>query len=201
MIRRSTLVLVVIFAALAVGAIFWQRSQDKKGPAANATATPGSQLLFHFDGNISGLRLERTSGGMLELTRDEQGAWKLVDPKADETDIAAVESAVSQLISTPVISTLEQGPSMEAAGLTTPAYRLLINLDDGSQVVVNIGNVTPIGNGYYVLVSQQGMSIASKFSLDPILKLLDNPPIKLTDTPIPESGTQNAPGVNVTPAP
>jgi hypothetical protein len=198
MIRRSTLVLLVIFAAFVAGALFWQRSQDKK-EAAEATATPGSQLLFHFKGNITGLRLERTSGGVLELDRDAQSAWKLIYPKADETDSAAVEAAVSQLISVPVISTLEEGPSMEAAGLTIPAYRLLINLDDGSQVVMNVGNVTPTGGGYYVLVSQQGISIVSKYSLEPFLKLMDNPPVKLPATP--EPGDQNMPGVILTPAP
>ena len=198
MIRRSTLVLLVLFVILAAGAIFWQRSQNKKAPA-DATATPGSQLLFDFKGNINGLRLERTSGGLLELSRDEQGTWQLVYPKADETDVAAVEAAVSQLISVPVISTLEEGPSMEAAGLATPAYRLLINLDDGSQVVVNIGNVTPTGAGYYVLVSQQGMSIVSKYSLEPFLKLLDNPPVKPTATPT--ASDQLMPGVSLTPTP
>lgn len=200
MIRRSTLVLLVIFVALVAGTIFWQRSQVNKA-AAETTATPGSQLLFHFKGNIAGLRLERTSGGLLELGRDAQGAWQLVYPKADGTDVAAVEGAVSQLISTPVLSTLEEGPSMEAAGLATPVYRLLINLDDGSQTVMNIGNVTPTGTGYYVLVSQQGISIVSKVSLEPILKLLDNPPIMPTSTPTPEAGSQNTPGVSLTPAP
>jgi hypothetical protein len=198
MIRRSTLVLLVVFVALAAGAILWQRSQDQKG-TSEATATPGSQLLFHFKGNINGLRLERASGGVLELSRDAQGAWALTYPKAEETDVAAVEGAVSQLISVPVLSTLEEGPSMEAAGLATPAYRLLINLDDGSQVVMNIGNVTPTGTGYYVLVSQQGMSIVSKYSLEPILKLLDNPPVKLASTPT--ASDQNAPAVILTPAP
>ena len=198
MIRRSTLVLLVVFVALAAGVIFWQRSQDKKG-TATATATPGSQLLFHFKGNITGLRLEGGSGGVLELGRDAQGAWTLIYPKADATDVPAVEGAVSQLIAAPVISSLEEGPSMEAAGLATPAYRLLIKLDDGSQVVVNIGNVTPTGSGYYVLASGQGMSIVSKFSLEPIIKLLDNPPVKLPDTPTPSD--QNMPGVTLTPAP
>jgi hypothetical protein len=198
MIRRSTLVLLVVFIALAAGVIFWQRAQDKKG-TPEATATPGSQLLFHFKGNISGLRLERSSGGVLELGRDAQGAWTLIYPKAEATDVAAVEGAVSQLISTPVISTLEEGPSMEEAGLATPAYRLLINLDDGSQVIVNVGNETPTSSGYYVLASGQGMSIVSKFSLEPILKLLDNPPVKLPDTPTPSD--QNMPGVDLTPAP
>ena len=198
MIRRSTLVLVVIFAALVAGAIFWQRSQDK-GEAAKATDTPSSQLLFHFKGNINGLRLERTSGGVLELSHDAQGAWQLIYPKVDETDSAAVDAAVSQLISLPVISTLEEGPTMEAAGLTTPAYRLLINLDDGSQVVMNVGNATPTGGGYYVLVSQQGLSIVSQYSLEPFLKLMDNPPVKLTATPAP--GDLTMPGANLTPAP
>ena len=198
MIRRSTLVLLVVFAALVAGAIFWQRSQDKKSPS-EATATPGSQLLFDFKGNITGLRLERTSGGMLELGRDAQGTWTLIYPKAEATDISAVQGAVSQLISMSVLSTLEEGPTMEAAGLATPAYRLLISLDDGSQVVMNVGNVTPTGAGYYVLVSQQGMSIVSKYSLEPFLKLLDNPPVMLPATPT--AGDQNMPGVILTPAP
>ena len=201
MIRRSTLILLVLFVALAAAAILWQRSEDKKSPA-EGTATPGSQLLFNFKGNISGLRLERTNGGVLDLGRDAQGAWTLVYPEVEApevTDVAAVEGAVSQLLSAPVVSTLEEGPSMEDAGLATPAYRLLINLDDGSQEVMNIGNVTPTGNGYYVLVSGQGMSIASKYSLETLLKLVDNPPVKLPDTPTPSD--QNMPGAITTPTP
>jgi len=198
MIRRSTLVLLVIFAALVAGALFWQRSQDKK-EANQATATPGSQLLFHIKGNITGLRLERTSGGVLELERDAQGAWQLIYPKVEETDSASVDAAVSQLIALPVVSTLEEGPTMEAAGLAIPAYRLLINIDDGSQVVMNVGNATPTGSGYYVLVSQQSISIVSTYSLEPFLKLLDNPPVKLTATPT--TSDQIMPGAILTPAP
>jgi len=202
MIRRSTLVLLVIFVALAAGAFFWQRSQEKKA-TTEATATPGSQLLFNFETQINGLHLERSSGGSLELGRDAQGAWKLISPEAEVTDIAAVESATGQLISATVLSTLEQSPSLEAAGLAKPVYRLQIDLADGNQVLVYIGNATPTSAGYYVMLTQKGMSggmlVVSKYSLDPILKLLDNPPVAQTATP--ESGEQNPPSLILTPAP
>jgi hypothetical protein len=64
---------------------------------------------------------------------------------------------------------------------------------------MNVGNVTPTGAGYYVLVSQQGMSIVSKYSLEPFFKLLDNPPVRLPAAPT--ANDQNMPGVNLTPAP
>jgi hypothetical protein len=202
MIRRSTLVLLVVFVALAAGAFFWQRSQEKN-PTTETTATPGSQPLFTFTAKISGLKLERTGGEMLELGRDDQGIWKLIYPPTEATDIAAVESATGQLTSMQVLSTLEEGPSLEAVGLAKPVYRLQIDLDDGSQILMYIGNATPTGTGYYVMVTQKGMSggmsVVSKYSLDPILNLLDNPPVAQPATP--EGGDQNAPGLILTPAP
>jgi len=197
MIRRSTLVLIVVFAALAAGAFFWQRAQENQAPTA--AATPGNPPLFTFTGKITGLRLERANGGVLELERDAQDAWRLIYPKADDTDTATVESAMSQLITAQVLSSLEEGPSLEAAGLAPPVYRLLLNLDDGSQAVMNIGNANPTGSGYYVLVNQQGMKIVSKYSLESLLKLLDNPPI--LPTPSPEAGSPTPPEGSVTPAP
>jgi hypothetical protein len=199
MVRRPTLVLLVVFAALVAGAIFWQRSQDKKSPA-DATATPGSQLLLDLKGsNITGFRLEGAGGTVVELSRDAEDVWTLVYPKAEATDAAAVRAAMSQLVSAPVLSTLEEGPTLEAAGLAIPAYRLLINLDNGSQVVMNVGNGTPTGSGYYVLVSQQGMSIVNKYSLEPLLKLLENPPVMLPATPT--AGDPILPELSLTPAP
>jgi len=204
MIRRSTLIIVVIFAALVVVAVFWQRSQDEK--EASATPTETTQYLFQFDSKIDRLRLERSAGGLVELGRDEQGIWTLLYPAGQETDIGAAESAVTQLLALPVVSTLPEGPSLQDAGLSSPTYRLVIDLDDGSQVVMNVGKATPTGTGYYVLVSGQGLAIVSKYSLDPFLNLVESPPIKPTPTPgveypLPETGTQPYPVLEVTSAP
>ena len=204
MIRRSTLFILVIFAALVAVAVFWQRSQEEK--EASATPTETTQFLLRFDANIDRLRLERAAGGLVELGRDEGGIWKLLFPAGQETDVGAAESAVTQLLALPVISTLAEGPTLQDAGLATPTYRLSIDLDDGSQVVMNVGKATPTGSGYYVLVSGQGLSIVSKYSLDPFLKLVESPPIKPTPTPgaeypSPEAGTETYPMLETTSTP
>ena len=40
------------------------------------------------------------------VARDVTGQWKLVDPQAEYTDVASVESAVTQLASLQVTSSL-----------------------------------------------------------------------------------------------
>jgi hypothetical protein len=185
MIRRSTLVILVIFAGLAALAFFLQRSNDSK--EAQSTSTETAPFLFKFNSEISGFRLEQVGVGTVELTKDPNTGWMLIWPKAEGTNTGAVESAISQLLSLRIASTLEDGPSLEEAGLVNPSYRLLIKLEDGEQVVMSVGDETPTGSGYYVQVSNRGLFVVNKYSLDPFLKLVQDPPIKLTETPTMES--------------
>jgi len=191
MIRRSTLIVLLILAGLAAVAIYLQRS----GPAEDAQPTPveASGPLFQFDSQIIGLRLEKAGGDVLDIGRDDQGLWKLNYPQAEATDSAAVDSAVSQLLSTQIVSTLENGPSLEDAGLAQPAFRLLLQLEGGAQELISVGNESPTGSGYYVLVGNRGLMIVNKYSLDPLLALVETPPVMLIETPdpailTPESG-------------
>jgi hypothetical protein len=142
---------------------------------------------------------------VVELGRDAQGVWALLYPKAEATDVGAVESAVSQLLSLSVLSDLDEAPSLEAAGLEKPAYRLLIKLDDGSQELMSVGKLTPTGSGYYVLAGNRGLFLVSKYSLEPFLNLVENPPIQPTPTPAeaatPEAPSAAYPEALLTPAP
>lgn len=191
MIRRSTLIVLLILAGLAAVAFYLQRSD----PAEDVQPTPAeaSGPLFQFDSQISGFRLEKVGGEVLDIGRDEQGLWRLNYPPAEATDSAAIESAVSQLLSTQIVSTLENGPSLEDAGLAQPAFRLLLQLESGQQELMSVGKESPTGSGYYVLVGSRGLFIVNKFSLDPLLTLAEIPPILLIETPepailTPESG-------------
>lgn len=187
MIRRSTLVVVLILAGLVALAFYLQRTNSEE--EALATPTAGSEFLFSFASQIEGMRLEHSGSGIVEIERDPEGRWVMTTPPAADTDVAAVEAAISQLQSLPVVSSLEQGPGLDAAGLSTPTYRVVIRLSDGSQELMSVGKETPTGGGYYVLVSNRGMYIVNKFSLDPFLRLVDNPPFAATATPSNESGS------------
>jgi hypothetical protein len=185
MIRRSTWVVLVIFAALVAVLVFWQRS--KENSPEEPTPTPEQPSLLDLNTDITYLRLEKVGGAMVEMELGEDGLWKLTWPLAEKTDVGAVQSAVTQLLSLRILTTLDTIPGLDTIGLASPTYRILIGLDDGSQVIINVGDSTPTGSGYYVLVSGRPLYVINKSGLDSVLKLIDTPPIEPTPTTNPET--------------
>ena len=185
MIRRSTWVVLVIFAALVAVLVFWQRS--KENAPAEPTSTPAQASLFDLNADITYLRLEKVGGAVVEMERGEDGIWQLTWPLAEKTDVGAVQNAVTQLLSLRILTTLNTIPGLDTIGLASPAYRILIGLDDGSQVTINVGDSTPTGSGYYVVVSGRPLYVVNKSGLDSVLKLIDSPPIEPTPTLAPET--------------
>jgi hypothetical protein len=181
MIRRTTWVVLAIFVALVAVLIFWQRS--KENAPAEPTSTPAQESLFDPNTNIIYLRLEKVGGPIVEMKLGDDGIWELTLPKAEKTDVGAIESAVTQLLSLRILTTLYTNPGLDTIGLASPADRISVGLDDGSQMVINVGASTPTGSGYYVLISGRPLYVLNKSGLDSVLKLIDSPPIELTPTP------------------
>jgi hypothetical protein len=185
MIRRSTWVVLVIFAVLVAVLVFWQRSEENA--PAEPTSTPAQASLFDLNADISYLRLEKVGGAVVEMERGEDGVWKLTWPLAEKTDVDAVQNAVTQLLSLRVLTTLNTNPGLDTIGLASPTYRILIGFDDGSQMIINVGDSTPTGSGYYVVVSGRPLYVVNKSGLDSVLELIESPPIEPTPTPTPEA--------------
>ncbi|MBN1146719.1 MAG: DUF4340 domain-containing protein [Anaerolineales bacterium] len=191
MIRRTTWVVLVVFALLIAVVVFWQRYQENKPP--EPTATPAEQDLFDLDADVVGMRLEKVGERVIELQRDDQKIWELTQPAGEETDVGAVESAVTQLLALRTLSTMAQVPDLHAIGMDPPAYRLLLMLSDGQQITLNVGKATPTGSGYYLLVSGRPLYVVDKYGMEAFLMLVDSPPIIPTPTSIPETPTEVAP--------
>jgi len=188
MIRRTTWVVLVIFAALVAVLVFWQRSKENE--PAEPTSTPAQASLFDLNADINYLRLEKVGGAVVEMKRGEDAIWVLTWPLTENTDVGAIQNAVTQILSLRIIATLNTNPGLETIGLAPPLYRILIGLDDGSQMTINVGNSTPTGSGYYVSVSGRPLYIVNKSGLDSVLKLIESPPILPTPTPDATSNTE-----------
>jgi hypothetical protein len=78
-----------------------------------------------------------------------------------------------------------------------PVYRITISLEDRQQINVYVGKATATGSGYYVRLGEKDVSVVSKYNLDSILNLSQNPPIKSTPTPLVE--TETLPAEIITP--
>jgi hypothetical protein len=175
MVRRSTLVLVLIFVALLGSVFYLQHSESQK--EALITPTEENPLIFNFTAEIKGISIERVGSGIVELTKNNQGAWSLKSRETEEVDVQAVESAISQLLSSRVVSELGSELALKEAGLDPPVYRVMISLADESKSQMSVGRETPTSSGYYVKVDNSEVYVVSINNLDPILSLVDEPPI------------------------
>lgn len=179
MIRRSTLILFVVFLVLLAGVMFWQRT--KQSEDSKITPTAAQEYLFDFDTEITNLIIESSDGKVVELARDKDGQWALLQPENEEIDISRVETTSTQLLVLRVLAKFEQdAPEKSTIGLDKPANVITLTLDDGSNVVIQIGDGTPTDSGFYVNVDGRGMYVVEKYGLQTILDLLENPPIMPT---------------------
>jgi hypothetical protein len=140
---------------------------------------------------------------VLAVERSSQGAWTLTEPQATETDTAKVDSVITSLTTLGVMNTLETNIALDVVGLTEPAYTLEIGLVDGGQHVIQIGEPTPTGTGYYARLDGSAPVVVSKFAIDSAVELLTTPPVIATDAPTTEAGIPEETGtpVSATPSP
>jgi hypothetical protein len=204
MIRRSTIIVLVIFLGL-VGLAYYLQGPGKK-VFSEPTPTESSQLLFSFKSPIVGLRISKPGVGIVEMNKDSQGIWNLTTPPADATDTSQIDTAISQLLSLQVTTNLNLALNLDEVGLSVPSYRVTITLQDGTEEVMNVGKETPTKGNYYVQIGNRGIFIVSKYSLDSFLKLVDTPPILASPTPTegtstPVEGAQPANTGTMTPVP
>lgn len=184
MIRKPTLVLLLMFVVMAVGLYFWQRSQSQ---SEEQEIVPSEvQFLFETSGRkIVGIILYDSLGSRVELRRTDQDEWFLVEPADEVPDESRIQSGVAELESLRVLSKLEPPPQKEVVGLNDPDHFIKVIYQDGEEDFASIGDETPTGSGYYVSLNGGAIWVVNKLGIDSLLSLISDPPIIKTPTPTP----------------
>lgn len=203
MIRRSTIVYLVLLLAL-VGVYVYLNNRAEPAADTELTATiePTAEVSYLFPaeaGTPSSIRMEAKSGEIVEIARDAENAWVLIQPIEAKADQGMAEAAASQVTTTRI---LDRIPDIDpqVVGLEVPEYILTIKFTSGVERTVEIGNVTPSESGYYVRDANDEVVIVSRGAIDSLLGLLQNPPYLETPTPSPIPPTETATPLPVTPA-
>lgn len=203
MIRRSTVVYIVLLLALA-GAYLYLNNRNKTADL-EVTAVPTSEatqayLFTAEDGNPSSIRIDSQDGRVVELAREADNAWGLKQPLEVPAEQGAAEAAASQLSAMSILDTIPE-IDPKVVGLDTPQYVLTVKFASGVERKVDIGVVTPTESGYYVRNTDNKVIIVSKSAVDSLLGLLDNPPYLETLTPNPATEPATIPNETNTPSP
>jgi hypothetical protein len=195
MIRRNTwIVLGVLVVLLAVAYYLPQTkgAEDAEDVEGAVPTSPASQALLEarFD-RMVGLEIEDNTGQRVNLTLVE-GAWILAEPEVEEIqmDLGQINSAVNQVASLQVVTTLESDLVPALIGLEEPAYTITLTFDDDQEIFIYVGSETTTSSGYYVQVAGEPAKVVSKFSIEPLLALVSDPPVLPTPTAEIEATTQ-----------
>lgn len=186
MIRRNTWILLGLFGIVLLGAWLFQNWRQKTA-ATQPTPTPAAgESLFDVTGSeIASLQIESREGSRLVLGRDDQGMWVIKEPEERAADIASVEAGITQLISLRGNILNRQESDLSVYGLTDPQYIVTVSMNGGNRYVLVIGDITPTENGYYAQMDGGPVRVITKFNIDPMVNMFENPPYKETSTPEP----------------
>lgn len=207
--RRPTVIYLLLFLVL-VGAYYYLNIRAQPADIA-LTVEPTSEVSYLFtaeDGVPTSIRIESKAGDIVEVARNAENAWALIQPSEAAAEQASAEAAASQVTTMQILDRLPD-IEPEIVGLTDPEYILAIKFTSGVERNVKIGVITPTESGYYVQNTDDETVIVSKSSVDALLELLNNPPyletptpspIALTETPIPPTPEAGTPS-NETPTP
>lgn len=198
MLRRSTIITLLLLAAL-IGLAFYLSSQKEKGEAALETETPTAEkYLFEAGGGmVSSIKITDQAGKIVWIRRDASQAWRYVQPVSMEADASAAEAAASQAMSLRVLNTVDL--PLSVTGLDQPTFTIIIGFDSGKQAEIKIGAVTPIGSGYYVLQENSEVAVVSKVELDSLLRVFQNLPASPTPAVTPTAESTAMPEASATP--
>ena len=206
MLRRSTLIVLIAFLLL-VGVVVYLQYADRN-PGSAAESTPNADFLtggedtassvnatvqafedlFDFDSNaVTGLRVVAADGRTLVMEKNEAGAFVLTEPQTpvEFTDAPRIFQTIDALSRVEVAFDMGQ-VALSAVGLDDPAYQVTFTLEDGTQVDLLVGDLTPPQTGYYVQLPGDTPKAVGKTAIDDLLAFFVDPPVVPTPTPEPQ---------------
>ena len=183
--RTTTIVLVVVFAALGLYALLVQVPKDRAAAAATPTADTTPRVVWVTTADqVNRLRLaEPATGRSVAVAKDAQGLWTVTEPTAGPADADALLSVTSNAAALSVTSVVTTTTDLAPFGVLDPQYTLEVGLADGQTLKAAIGMAAPVGGYYLLREGDTNVMVVANFGLDSLVALLDAPPYAPTPTP------------------
>lgn len=179
MIRRSTLVLVIIFGVLLLLAVGLQQKWFTSGAITPTPTTIPPILDALPKDQLASIQVAIASNTTLTLSKQSDG-WIINEPTGVSVDQSKVNQLISSLYSLKPDGTDLSGKALETFGITPDSQVITLKGQNSKTITLRIGSMTPTQNDYYIQADDHPAVIVPRFSLESVLKLLD--PIALQAT-------------------
>ena len=190
MIRRSTLVVIVLFVIAAVALFVLQKMPSNPlGPTPTPVVTSMPNLITGWQAQDAvAVTLNGTNRAEIRLTKNSDNSWTRAN--LGPVPQGKVEQLLSEILAIRILLPLPAGQNLADLGLQSPIATISIT-GTGRTATIQIGASTATQSGYYVKTDNNSTAVVDKGSIDTILQLFIDaaPP---TPTP-PAAPTATAP--------
>lgn len=181
-----------IFTVLLLVGLIELASYLKQQKETALEETPTDQISFVFtetDGAPTSIEVKPALGDIVKVARNAENAWAIELPFEAEADQGLAEAAASQVSTLRILDEIDADPN-NIFGFDNPAFVITVDFADGKKHILEIGDITPTNNGYYVRVDNDKMRVVSLSGIDSLLQLATFPPYLNTPTPSPLPPTE-----------
>jgi Domain of unknown function (DUF4340) len=203
MIRKSTWIVLGVFAVLLVAVEWWTTVGPAVETPTDTTPTP-APLWSIAPEDIQSIKVEALGSGTVVAAHREQASGWALDEPAGLADVGRLEIAADSLVSL-IPSDTAQGTDLASYGLDSPGWHVTLNLNDGRRLELLVGQTSPTGGVVYVKQPDTDtVYFVNSYSIGTVTDLTDNPPVA-TPTPAPTEepslNPTDLPATNEPPAP
>jgi hypothetical protein len=188
MIRKSTWILVVIFIVLLGGTLYLQKNPlPEKDAEVTPSPTPQPRLLGEWQSSdIQWIAVQRGEGEAVTIAQDGSGNWIINADATAAADAGKVEAVRSEIAGALIQAALPADYDRSALGLDQPVAIITLKNQTAEEVIIQVGNETPTGSGYYVTVGQGAPVAVDQGAIDAVLEqvTLENLLPEATATPM-----------------
>jgi hypothetical protein len=151
--KMQRLILAAFVLALLTGTLYWSEHR-KPADTTKASADAAPVILKLDEAAITKLELKKKGADPVVLTKNNSGAWQIVQPQplnADQSAVSTVVTTLSSLNSDRLID--DKASDLRQYGLDTPTVEVALTEKDNKTQKLLLGDNTPAGNAVYAMLA------------------------------------------------
>jgi hypothetical protein len=180
--KKTTWFVLGAFALLLAAFLVLQNIEKNKEPVETPVPTSQPTLRSLDDQDISQIDYTDSLGEDIQFVHEDSLMWTSPTHPASTITAGNIEELIANLSELNILSTLSNTTSPEDLGLANPNAVVVFTFTDGSTYKLEIGNPTPMGDGYYVRIDGIEIVVLPYDSIEQVATSF----LTLTQTPTPE---------------
>ena len=180
MIKKNTLILLIIFIVLVTGYIVL----DRQGwidvfTSKEATTVPEANWISIGSDTITSITFQDEDNDVTIIVNENNGNW-VTEETGIKIEAGAIERLFSELNAIIPLAIFDQSPDPEATGLLVPETTINLNSVD-SRTQIKFGLLNPLQTGYYAQIDSGEVVLINKGSYQNFLSVLEEIQLSLSE--------------------